>query len=128
MITKEIARLIHNCYTEIEQGSLMIEELKKTLNEKGEFEIRDHWGHPKGLELHIPATSGGYSIKKVPFHLALNVIQDHITAQRAELIRLKEVCRIQLVDNTVQSDPKYSIDCYNNGCKLDCDECPEKQR
>lgn len=96
MITKEIARLIHNCYTEIEQGEKMIIELKKSLNEKGEFELKDSWGQSKGLELHIPISSSGFSIKNVPFQLALDVIQSHTEAQQKELERLKEVCRVQL--------------------------------
>ena len=96
MITKDIARLIHNAYTEIEQGLKMIEELKKSINDKGEFEIKDSWGHARTLELHIPTSSSGASIKRVPFELALNVINQHIEAQHKELDRLKEVCKIQL--------------------------------
>lgn len=96
MITKDIARLIHNCYTEIESGEKMIEELKSRLNEKGELELKDNWGHIRGLELHIPYESGAYSVRRVPFHLALDVIKEHIENQKKELERLKEVCRVQL--------------------------------
>lgn len=67
MITKEVAAKIHNAYTEIEQGTKMIEELKKHLD------------------------------KRVPFTLAaLDVLTLHIENQKKELERLKEVCRIQL--------------------------------
>lgn len=96
MITKEIAAKIFHAYVEMEQGTKMIEELKKALNEKGEFEIRDNWGNTRGLELHLPTSMSGVSIKRVPFELALDVIQHHIEAQKLELDRLKEVCRIQL--------------------------------
>lgn len=96
MITKEIARLIHNCYTEIEQGNLMITELKKSLNEKGEFELKDSWGESRGLELHIPTSHSGHTIKRVPIQLALDVIDLHIKAQNIELERLRDVCKIQL--------------------------------
>ncbi len=96
MITKEIARLIHDCYTEIESGNNMIKCLKEKLNEKGELEIKDNWGRAAGLELHIPSGKGSYSIRKVPFHLALDVIQEHIKNQEKELERLKEICRVQL--------------------------------
>lgn len=96
MITKDIARLIHDCYTEIEQGEKMIEELKKSLDEKGELQIKDGWGNSKGLQLHIPSSGSSYSIRRVPFSLALDVIQLHIVAQNAELQRLKDVCKIQL--------------------------------
>jgi hypothetical protein len=96
MITKDIARLIFNAYTEIEEGGKMIEELKKSLNENGEFEIKDNWGQSRGLELHLPTSMSGSTIKRVPYHLALDVIQHHIEAQKKELERLKEVCRIQL--------------------------------
>jgi hypothetical protein len=96
MITKEIAKLVYLAYTEIEEGSKMIEELKKSLNEKGEFEITDNWGNVRGLELHLPTSMSGAKIKRVPFQLALDVIQHHIEDQRKELERLKDVCRIQL--------------------------------
>lgn len=96
MITKEIAAHIYNCYAEIESGNKMIKELKEKLNEKGELELKDNWGSSRGLELHIPSETGGYSIRRVPFHLALDVIQEHINNQEKELERLKEVCRVQL--------------------------------
>ena len=96
MVTKETARLIHNCYTEIEEAGKMIVELKKALNEKGEFEFKDNWGNSRGLELHIPTSMSGHSIKRVPFQLALDVIQLHVEAQEKELERLKQVCRVQL--------------------------------
>lgn len=96
MITKDIARLIFNAYTEIEQGGKMIEELKKSINEKGEFEIRDNWGDSRGLELHIPTSQSSAKIRRVPIELALTVIEGHIQAQHKELDRLKEVCKIQL--------------------------------
>ena len=96
MITKEVARLVHNCYTEIEEANKMVVELKKSLNEKGEFEIKDSWGNTRGLELHLPTSMSGATIKRVPFKLALDVISNHIIEQEKELDRLKEVCRIQL--------------------------------
>jgi hypothetical protein len=97
MITKDIARLIYNCYAEIDQAGKMLEELKSRLNEKGELELKDRWGDPKGLELHIPNPEhGSFSIKRVPLQLALDVITLHVEAQKKELDRLKEVCRIQL--------------------------------
>jgi hypothetical protein len=96
MITKDIARLIHNCYTEIECGNKMIEELKKSVNENGEFELKDNWGNSAGLELRIPSSGNSWSIKRVPFHLALDVIKEHINNQEKELIRLKSVCLVQL--------------------------------
>ena len=96
MITKSTARLIHDCYTEIENGEKMIIELQTAINDKGEFEFTDDWGGSRGLELHIPTSMSGTKIKRVPFQLALDVIQSHIEAQKTELARLKEVCRIQL--------------------------------
>jgi len=96
MITKEIARLIHNCYTEIESAEKMIEELQKSLNDKGEFELKDNWGNSRGLELHVPTSQSGHSIKRVPMSLALNVIKLHVITQEKELERLKDVCKIQL--------------------------------
>lgn len=96
MITKEIAVLIFHCYNEIEQAEKMVSELKKALNEKGEFEIKDNWGNTRGLELHLPTGMSGATIKRVPFELALTVIENHVLLQQKELERLKEVCRIQL--------------------------------
>jgi hypothetical protein len=96
MITKEIAAQIHNAYVEIEQGHKMIDEIKSALNEKGEWELKDNWGQTRGLELHIPTSMSGAKIKRVPFTLALDVINNHIETQKNELERLKEVCKIQL--------------------------------
>ena len=96
MITQEIARQIFNCHQEIKNGKAMIEELKKKLDENGEFKLKDTWGNERGLELRIPSSDTSYSIKQVPFHLALDVIQEHIANQEKELLRLREVCRIQL--------------------------------
>jgi hypothetical protein len=96
MITKEIARLIYNCYSEIENSEKMIVELNKKLNDKGELELKDNWGAPRTLELRMPSEGGGWSIHQVPFHLALDVIHEHIENQKKELERLKYVCRVQL--------------------------------
>lgn len=96
MITKEIARLVHNCYTEIEEANKMVKELKDALNDKGEYEIKDNWGNTRGLELHLPTSMSGATIKRVPFKLALDTIINHIDEQEKELERLKDVCKMQL--------------------------------
>jgi hypothetical protein len=96
MITKDVARLVYNCYNEIEQADKMISELKNSLNEKGEFEIKDNWGNSRGLELHVPTSMSGATIRRVPFELALTIIEKHVENQHKELERLKEVCKIQL--------------------------------
>jgi hypothetical protein len=96
MITKDIARLIFNCYNEIEQANKMIEELKNKLDDNGELKLKDNWGNEKGLELRIPREGGSWGIRQVPFSLALDVIQQHISNQEKELERLKHVCKVQL--------------------------------
>jgi len=99
MITKEIARLIHNCYTEIESGEKMIEELKKSINEKGEFELTANWtGRSQGLELNIPNknSAGSYSVHNVPPQVGLMSLKAHIENNKKELERLKIVCLTQL--------------------------------
>ena len=73
MITQEIARQIFNCHQEIKSAKAMIEELKKNLDENGDLKLKD-----------------------TCFHLALDIIQEHIANQEKELLRLREVCRIQL--------------------------------
>ena len=97
MITKDIARLIYNCYSEIESGEKMIEELKKAIDENGDFVLVDSWGERKRfLELSIPSKSGSCSIKQLPMALGIEAIQTHIEKQKQELLRLKDVCKIQL--------------------------------
>jgi hypothetical protein len=96
MITQEISRQIFNCHQEIKSAKAMIEELKKKLDENGELKLKDTWGNERGLELRIPNEGSSWSIHQVPFHLALDVIQEHIANQEKELLRLREVCRIQL--------------------------------
>jgi len=98
MITKDTARLIYNCYSEIESGQKMIKELKKAITENGDFVLVDSWGERKRfLELHIPSKSGGHSIKQLPMDLAITAIERHIVAQEKELERLKDVCKVQLL-------------------------------
>ena len=98
MITKEIAGLIYNCYSEIESGEKMIEELKKAIDENGNFILVDSWGERKRfLELHIPSKSGSYSIKQMPMQLGIDAILNHIEAQKKELERLKLTCKTQLL-------------------------------
>jgi hypothetical protein len=98
MITKEIARLIFNSHSEIENALRMIEEIRTNLNEKGEFKLTDTWGDVRGdLQLHIPARSAGsYSVKGVRAEVAIKVLHDHIEDHKKELERLKGVCQIQL--------------------------------
>jgi hypothetical protein len=97
MITKEIAAAVWTAYNEIEQANKMVEELKKSLNDKGEFEITDNWGNSRGLELHIPTSMSGAKIKRVPFELAIDVIEKHVQAQQTELLRLETICKLLLM-------------------------------
>jgi len=98
MITKEVARKIYNCYNEIEQGEKMIETLKKSINEQGEFELKKDWtGSKVGLTLQIPRTAGGsYSVHHVPLKVGLDTIKTHIQNQEDELKELKSLCETQL--------------------------------
>ena len=98
MITKDVARLIYNCYSEIESGEKMIDELKKAIDENGDFVLTDSWGERKRfLELHIPTKSGGHSIKQLPMQLGIDAILIHIESKRTELERLKLTCKTQLI-------------------------------
>lgn len=98
MITKEIARLIYNSHSEIENALKMIDQIKDNLNEKGEFKLTDIWGDVRGdLQLHIPGKSAGsYSVKGVRAEVAITVLHNHIEDHKKELERLKGVCKIQL--------------------------------
>ena len=97
MITKDIARLIYNCYSEIENGEKMIEELKKAIDENGDFLMVDSWGERKRfLELHIP-TKNGHNIKQLPMQLGIDAILIHIEEKRKELEKLKTTCKTQLL-------------------------------
>ena len=97
MITKEVSRLVYNCYSEIESGEKMIDELKKSINKKGEFELKDNWNDSRHLELRIPTGgASSYSIKQVPFDVALQTIKSHIKNQKKELTRLRTICLTQL--------------------------------
>jgi hypothetical protein len=97
MITKDIARLIYNCYSEIENGEKMIEELKKAIDQNGDFVLFDSWGDRKRfLELHIPTSSNGHSIKQLPMQLGIDAILAHIEAKKQELVKLKLICKTQL--------------------------------
>lgn len=97
MITKDTARLIYNCYSEIENGEKMIEELKQAIDENGDFVLTDSWGERKRfLELHIPSKNSGYSIKQLPMQLGIDSIMIHIEKQKEKLEQLKQVVKVQL--------------------------------
>lgn len=99
MITKEIAALIYNCYSEIENANKMIEEIKSNLDDNGNLKLHDRWGDVRGdLQLHIPSnfSAGSYHVKGVRAEVAVKVLQDHIKINKKELTRLKGVCKIQL--------------------------------
>lgn len=98
MITKEIAAMIYNAYSEIENANNMIESIKANLDDKGELKLKDRWGDIRGdLQLHIPSTSvGSYAVKGVRAEVAIDVLLDHIKRNKKELQRLKGVCKIQL--------------------------------
>lgn len=98
MITKDISRLIYNCYSEIENGEKMIEDLKKAIDENGDFVLTDSWGESKRfLELHIPNKGGSYSIRQLPMQLGIDAILAHIEAKKAKLEELKLICKTQLL-------------------------------
>ncbi len=98
MITKDVARLIYNCYSEIENGEKMIEELKKAIDENGDFVLTDSWGERKRfLELHIPCKGSGHSIKQLPMQLGIDAILSHIETKKQELEKLKLTCKTQLL-------------------------------
>lgn len=98
MITKDIARLIYNCYSEIENGEKMIEELKKAIDENGDFILTDRWGERKRfLELHIPCKNGAYSIKQLPMQLGIDAVLSHIEERKKQLEKLKLTCKTQLL-------------------------------
>lgn len=99
MITQEVAMLIYNCYSEIKNAKQMIEEMKNSINEKGEFELEDEWHrNKKHLSLHIPSqNSSSYSVRQLPHQLAVDCLVAHIEKQEQELIRLKTVCKTQLL-------------------------------
>lgn len=97
MITKDIARLIYNCYSEIENSEKMIETMKDAINEKGEFELEDDWRGSKYLTLQIPTNgSGSYSVHQLPHQLALDALMHHIDNNKKKLEELRTVCRTQL--------------------------------
>lgn len=98
MITKEIARLIYNAHAEIQNSHKMIEDIKANLTDNGKLEIKNEWGDiSNNLQLHIPkAGSGSYAVKGVRPEVAIKVLLDHIEDNEKELVRLKDVCKIQL--------------------------------
>lgn len=96
MITKDIARLIYNCYTEIENSENMILEMKSKIDENGNLLLKDNWGNEKSLELHIPNGDSSRSVRRIPMRMAFEFLKEHIVNQNIELNRLRDVCRVML--------------------------------
>lgn len=97
MITKQMATLIYNLHSNIENAEGMIKELQDAISKRGEVELKDYWGERCGLELRIPSPNGSsWNIKRIPAELTLEIIEKQIDNDKKELDKLMGICKIQL--------------------------------
>ena len=97
MVSKETARVIWNCYQEIENAEKLLAEMTQAIKDRKDPNPRDAFGRGRCLQLGVPMESEGhhrlFSVKPA---LAISVISAHIENMRASLFEANEQARIEL--------------------------------
>ena len=102
MITQDTAAKIWQCYREIEVGNKLFDDLEKLVKEakqdKTEAKLRDVFGNQRNLQLGVPSGENAHRLFDVHPDLALSIIRAHIAEKQAELVRLEEKAKVELLD------------------------------
>ena len=96
MITKKTASNIWNAYEGLDRCKKLMSDMKEELKKSGDERLIDAFGRKKGLELGVPMGNDGHRIFNVRIDLAIQIIEAHVKDQKAELIKLKAVAKIEL--------------------------------
>ena len=96
MISEKMAVEVAFCYREIEAGKKLLLEVEEAI--KGnEGKFFDRWGSERMIEMGIPSGDNSTRMFKVHPKLALSVVRAHIADKEAELVRLNEAVRLELL-------------------------------
>jgi len=99
LIGKDLARLIYNCHTQIEDCDNLIEKMSEAIEKNGDEKLIDAFGSRQGFEFGIPIghrSSGGHRVlKNVSPEMANKVINEHKEFNQRELKRLNGLAFIQ---------------------------------
>jgi hypothetical protein len=96
MISKQTAYDIWVAYDEIEKGNALAAKMESARKEGEQFNLRDTFGRPRGLQLGVPTSENGHRLFDVAPALALTVIQAHVAGKVSELKALNEKARAEL--------------------------------
>lgn len=99
MITVETATQIALAHREIETGQKLLEDVKEVVQRRGEInrDLRDVFGrNHDALELGVPSGDTSKRLFRVPYELAVPVIEAHILSCRSRLAALNEKARLEL--------------------------------
>ena len=106
MITEATAVAIAYAYREIETAEKLLADIKETTSKQEAPDIRDVFGRrPRGLELGVPSGPNAKRLFNVEWSLAEPVIVAHIGQQRAKLLALMQIARVQLALTAVVVAP-----------------------
>lgn len=107
IISKETAARLLAAYRELEAGKGLREELVKQthtpIDPRRDVQERRSWQSGlwrTGIEMAVPYGEGGKRLLQVQTNLALQVIDAHLTAMRAELIEASAQAQKELAGET----------------------------
>lgn len=90
-ISKQTAQDIAFAYREVESAEALLMEISKTLERRGDIDIRDAFGRPHhGLKLGVPSGENSHQLFNVPWNLARPIIESHIATQKTLIEVLSE--------------------------------------
>lgn len=96
-ISKQTATDIAMAYREVEVAESLLADVRGVLGRSPAADIRDAFGRPQsGLELGVPSGDSSKRLFRLPYTLAVPVIEAHIANQRAIISALTEKARIEM--------------------------------
>ena len=95
MISKDLARQIHNAHCQIENCDKLVSDMAKEIDNHGDEKLMDAFGHRKGLQLGIPSGDNCHRLLNVSPEMAIKVINEHKEFNQSELKRLNALALIQ---------------------------------
>lgn len=96
-ISRETATDMAVIYRDIEAAEKLLDDVRQAVAKVGEVDIRDVFGRRQNaLELGIPSGDNSRRILRVPYDLAIPVIEATIASHRARLTALGEKAKAEL--------------------------------
>lgn len=116
MITRKTAERLWVAYREIESAEKLLSDMEEVrerehMSQKDrqhERTLKDAFGREQHLQLGIPSGKNSHRIFEVSPRMADAVIRAHIAGQKAKMLELQEVARVELdtpdIDKGLETD------------------------